>query len=116
MNYVFLPSSGRLRTFIKTATASVFLDCLTLEDGKGQTAPETSVTNYQPTLRNIPEEREPQFQLNLMLQVSVPIRNYLIINKMSVDRLSQIRPFSSDTKSWATLPSRSQHSIGRAKS
>jgi len=47
--------------------------------------PETSVTNYQSTLRNIPEEREAQLQPNLMLQVPVPIRNYLIINKMSVN-------------------------------
>ena len=32
----------------------VFLNCLTLEDGTD--CPETSVRNYQSTVRNIPEE------------------------------------------------------------
>jgi hypothetical protein len=49
--------------------------------------PETSVTNYQSTLRNIPEEREPQLQLNLMLSVAVLIRNYLIIQNMATTTL-----------------------------
>jgi hypothetical protein len=35
---------------------AVFLDCLTLQMGP-VVCPETSVTNYQSTLRNIPEER-----------------------------------------------------------
>jgi len=33
---------------------------VTLEDEPRQGCPETSVTNYQPTLRNVPEERAPQ--------------------------------------------------------
>ena len=35
---------------------SSLLDCLTLEDGNDR-LPETSVTNYEYTLRNIPEDR-----------------------------------------------------------
>ena len=36
----------------------LFLDCMTLEDGTDSFY--RNVGNYQPTLRNIPEERRPQ--------------------------------------------------------
>ena len=47
------------RTHFQQSSSSFYLYCLTLEHGTVG-CPETSVTNYQPTLRNITEERGPR--------------------------------------------------------
>jgi hypothetical protein len=50
-------SGQRIGLIFKGQAVLFFLDCLTLKDGTDK-CPETSVTNYRSTLRNVPKQRK----------------------------------------------------------
>jgi hypothetical protein len=59
----------------------VFLNCLTLEVGN-DSCPETSVTNYQSTLRNIPEKRRYYLESTV-----ISLHKILVVRQMGLKSL-----------------------------